>query len=1348
MHLKFETKSNRVKGLCFHPTRPWILASLHNGVIQLWDYRLRVLVDTFEEHVGPVRCVAFHPVQPLFVSGGDDYKINVWNYKKRKCLFSLLGHLDYVRTVQFHPGDCPWILSCSDDQTIRIWNWQSRTCLCVMTGHNHYVMSAQFHPREDLVVSASLDQSVRVWDISGLRKKSSGALLPGTSATSSSGGIGGMRPGGAASGGGGSGSGDDIFGATDVLVKFVLEAHERGVNTVAFHPTQPLIVSGADDRLVKLWRINETQAWEVDTFKGHYHNVSSVVFHPRYDIVISDSEDKTIRVWDLKKHTSLQTFRRENDRFWALAVHPTQNVIAAGHDSGLVLFKLVNERIPCAVAGSQFLYITNNTARAYDIASGRDLPLCSLRPKGQTGPLGASPSEVSFSPSDKAIVVSYPPPSSSSSSSSSSNDSSNSGSSSASGQYELYHLPGDTGRGGEPALAKKGSGLGAAFVGRRRFAVLEKGQISVRDAGTNSEVKSVPAPGGAEWLFPGPALGTVLLRLGDDRIAVFDIQQRRVVAETQVPGGPVRHIAWSPAGPKSAAGGGEGNRRCVALVTKDGVSIADAGTLEVLCNVRESIRVKSVAWDDSGVLIYTTLSHLKYMLAQNGDHGTVRAIDTPLYIACVRGNKVYAVDRDGSPRVLVVNPTEYTFKLALAQHRYADVLRMVREANLIGSALVAYLQQRGFPEIALHFVRDESLRFDLALECGNIDIALDAARTLNEAPYWRRLARAALAQGNHQIVEMAYQRVRDFPRLSFLYLVTGNTEKLAKMLKIAAARTDPEAVFHNALYLGDIPERAKVLASAGLPQLAYLVAASHGLNDLADLYAKQAMDAAPDCDLPAVSPSARLLLPPIPILRAADEGCWPQLNVSLSWQETLLAAASTSAGNNTSNSAASAVTTTGIAGSAFATESTDGLEETEGADAWGGSTDDINVGDDDDNDGFDGSGAPTLEKGEDGEGGEGEEEEVNGWEDGDELDALKELEGLDDTGDDNSNNSNGNGGASVSSSGKGGYFVPPAHGPSTAMIWCKNSNLAIDNAAAGNPESAARLLGQQVGLANLAPLRDNFVTAFMGATALVPGAAGGAGAPAVPVPVQRNESALPGTPAGRLGGLPSIAGVSTVAALAERLREGYAAFTKGQFAEALRVLRGLLHSALCAVAGVPKEAAELDELRGICREYITALTIELRRRELAGAKKEPATQIELAAYLTHCCLQAPHRILILRSAMSCCFNNKNFLTAKSFASRLLELNPKQDVVMMAQKICQYADKNPTNAHKVDYDERNPFVVCVFSMRPIYRGAPQILCPLCGAAAMPDYDGKLCPICQIAAFGKTNTVGYQCFVSSK
>jgi WD40 repeat protein len=81
---KFETKSARVKGLSFHPTRPWILTSLHSGVIQLWDYRMCVLIDKFDEHDGPVRGICFHLQQPIFVSGGDDYKIKVRSTTTRK----------------------------------------------------------------------------------------------------------------------------------------------------------------------------------------------------------------------------------------------------------------------------------------------------------------------------------------------------------------------------------------------------------------------------------------------------------------------------------------------------------------------------------------------------------------------------------------------------------------------------------------------------------------------------------------------------------------------------------------------------------------------------------------------------------------------------------------------------------------------------------------------------------------------------------------------------------------------------------------------------------------------------------------------------------------------------------------------------------------------------------------------------------------------------------------------------------------------------------------------------------------------------------------------------------------
>ena len=68
--------------------------------------------------------------------------------------------------------------------------------------------------------------------------------------------------------------------------------------------------------------------------------------------------------------------------------------------------------------------------------------------------------------------------------------------------------------------------------------------------------------------------------------------------------------------------------------------------------------------------------------------------------------------------------------------------------------------------------------------CMCLQIALEAARALDDKDCWEKLGEAALLQGNHQIVEMAYQRTKNFDKLSFLYLITGNLEKLKKMMKI------------------------------------------------------------------------------------------------------------------------------------------------------------------------------------------------------------------------------------------------------------------------------------------------------------------------------------------------------------------------------------------------------------------------------------------------------------------------------------------------------------------------------------------------------------------------------------
>ncbi|CCU82918.1 coatomer alpha subunit [Blumeria hordei DH14] len=801
--------------------------SLHSSTIQLWDYRMGTLIDRFEEHDGPVRGIDFHKTQPLFVSGGDDYKIKVWSYQTRRCLFTLNGHLDYVRTVFFH-HELPWIISSSDDQTIRIWNWQNRSLICTMTGHNHYTMCANF-TQNDLVVSASLDQSVRVWDISGLRKKHSApsSMTYEDQMTRSN------------------QSQADMFGNTDAIVKFVLEGHDRGVNWVAFHPTLPLIVSAGDDRLIKLWRMSETKAWEVDTCRGHFQNASGCLFHPHQDLILSVGEDKTIRVWDLNKRTSVQSFKRENDRFWVIAAHPEINLFAAGHDNGVMVFKLERERPASASYQNNIFFITKDKhVRSYDFQKNLESPtLLTLKKLGSPW---VPPRTLSYNPAERAILITSP---------------------AEHGSYELINLPRDGSGSMDSTDTKRGQGNSAVFVARNRFAVFNSStqQIDIKDL-SNSTTKTIKTPAGTTDVYFG-GTGNLLL-LTPTTVYLYDIQQRQNIAELAAAG--VKYVIWSNDGLYAA------------LLSKHNVTIVTKA-LEQISTLHETIRIKSAVWDDAGILLYSTLNHIKYTLL-NGDNGIVRTLDQTVYLVRVKARTVYCLDRNAKPKVLNIDPTEYRFKLALVKREYEEMLQIIKTSSLVGQSIISYLQKKGYPEIALQFVQDPQTRFELAIECGNLDVALEMAKQLDRPTLWTRLTSEALTQGNHQIVEMTYQKLRQFDKLSFLYLATGDETKLTRMVKIADHRGDFTSRFQNSLYLGDVNDRIQMFKEVELYPLAYTTAKSHGLDEEAESILEAAGLTEDQVNLPPIGSHQPI---PKPIV-STHKSNWPTKATSQSFFEKAL----------------------------------------------------------------------------------------------------------------------------------------------------------------------------------------------------------------------------------------------------------------------------------------------------------------------------------------------------------------------------------------------------------------------------------------------------------------------------
>eukprot|EP01047_Picozoa_sp_COSAG01_P027075 COSAG01_NODE_1772_length_9263_cov_93.070930_3_plen_1231_part_00 len=1145
-------------------------------------------------------------------------RAQVWNYKLRRCMFTLLGHLDYIRTVHFH-SDSPWIVSASDDQTIRVWNWISRTCITVLTGHNHYVMSAAFHPKDDLVVSASLDQTVRVWDVSGLKRKSSGPRYPAD---------GQPRP--------------DLFGASDAVVKYVLEGHDRGelasscpllliqapchpgvffaspvadttvaiagVNWAAFHPSLPLIVSGADDRQVKLWRMNDTKAWEVDTLRGHVNNVSCVLFHPRQELIISNSEDKSIRVWDMSKRTAIATFRREHDRFWVMTAHPNQNLLAAGHDSGMIVYKLERERPAMAVHDGSIYYVKDKDVRSFNMDSGAEAAVVHLRRRDTNAP---PPRSLSYNPADSGVLVC---------------------SNMDGGTYELYAS--DKSGGGGSGDGYRGQGLAAVFVARNRFAVLDKQhQILVKDLRNETSKQIAPPHPTADYLFPATP-GCCLIR-SEEKITLFDVQQRKSMGELATP--LVKFVVWSS------------DMSRVALLSKHAIIIANR-KLDHVCTVHETIRIKSGAWDSTGIFVYTTLNHIKYCLP-NGDNGIIKTLEHPIYLASVSKDFVTCLDRDGLVRKVVIDSTEMVFKLKLVEKKYAEVISMIRTAKLCGQAIIGYLQQKGFPEIALHFVGDDKVKFGLALESSNIDVAMECAMKMDDADCWSQLADVALRNGNVDVVEKCYQRTKNFERLSFLYLITGQTEKLRKMLKIAESRNDMMGQFSNALFLGDVGERFNMLRTANQDTLALITACNHGLDEQAVELSEQM---AVDMD-ELLYPEGTLLAPPAPILEAA--GSWPLLEMESGYGLNPLA-----------NPSSMFDVADDVSGEPLDDEMDGG---------WGDGDDALDTG---------------LGDGVDDE--DAEAGSDDGWDLGDGDIDMSAMTPAD--------------------SGDAGYYVPPSAGESSGEKWAKLSQLAAEHVAGGSFESAMLLLREQLGITNFKPLKGVFLSVYAAAHAQLP---------TLPSLAPYSISLA------NANGRPMLC--ISVKSLTARVKVGYQHFQKGKFLEVEKSFRQILQSIPLVVVDTRQQVAEVKEMINICREYITA-----SRLQMESKAQPPARKAEMAALCAHCKLQAPHLVLALRVAMQALVHKEvnNFQDAASICRRLLELNPAPALAQKAKTILQACDKNPRNETKIDYDSRNPFVICAISLKPIFKGNPVLTCGLSGSSYMPKYKGEQCPTTLLTTVG--------------
>ena len=120
---KLTARSDRVKSCDLHPTEQWMLVSLYNGNVHIWNHESQQLVKSFEVCELPVRAAIFVPRKNWVVTGSDDMQVRPGATSSEIKVKVLINRFRFVCSIITHWKDSmllTLILTMSDQSQLTL----------------------------------------------------------------------------------------------------------------------------------------------------------------------------------------------------------------------------------------------------------------------------------------------------------------------------------------------------------------------------------------------------------------------------------------------------------------------------------------------------------------------------------------------------------------------------------------------------------------------------------------------------------------------------------------------------------------------------------------------------------------------------------------------------------------------------------------------------------------------------------------------------------------------------------------------------------------------------------------------------------------------------------------------------------------------------------------------------------------------------------------------------------------------------------------------------------------------------------------------------------------------------
>jgi len=295
-----------VAGVAFSPDGTRVVSGGSDSMIRMWDARTGKEIWRQEADIFPVTAVAFSPKGDVVASGQSDESIRLWDAATGAPLRRIECPTDTVNALAFSPDGrylasvCGWDFNRSGP-SVALWDVASGGPVRQFKGHLREVNAVAFSPDGQTIATGSDDKTLRLWDVA------TGTELRSITAASSVEAV------------AFSGDGKRIAGQTvgDIVVWETatgksLATMGAWVYAVAFSPDGTLLAGAGTSISTE----NQLTLWDSATgkvirqFPAQGDDVNVVAFDPTGTLLVSGGDDKTVRIWEVATGKERRNFTR------------------------------------------------------------------------------------------------------------------------------------------------------------------------------------------------------------------------------------------------------------------------------------------------------------------------------------------------------------------------------------------------------------------------------------------------------------------------------------------------------------------------------------------------------------------------------------------------------------------------------------------------------------------------------------------------------------------------------------------------------------------------------------------------------------------------------------------------------------------------------------------------------------------------------------------------------------------------------------------------------------------------------------------------------------------------------